>query len=102
MEMQLKDAGIASEQSLSAQAAFELFTLFEQSGEDLFKVIICDYSMPDLDGPNTVKKIRELHNKLGRPQPFIVCASAHNKDIISKTMLKAGADKIYDKPLTAE
>ena len=76
--------------------------MLEQSGDNLFKVIICDYSMPDLDGPSTVKKIRELHTKLGRPQPFIVCASAYNKDIIAKTMLKAGADKIFDKPLTAE
>ena len=87
---------------MSGQAAFELFTLFEKSGGNPFKVIICDYSMPDLDGPSTVKKIRELHTKFGRPQPFIVCASAHSKDIIAKTMLKAGADKIYDKPLTAE
>ena len=67
MEIQLKDAGIASEQSLGGQAVFELFTLLEQSGDHLFKVIICDYSMPDLDGPSTVKQLRELHTKLGRP-----------------------------------
>lgn len=58
--------------------------------------------MPDLDGPSTVKMIRELHTKNGRPQPFIVCASAHSKKIIAKTMFKAGVDKIYDKPLAAE
>ena len=67
MEIQLKDAGIASEQSLGGQAVLELFTLLEQSGDLLFKVIICDYSMPDLDGPSTVKQLRELHTKLGRP-----------------------------------
>ena len=56
--------------------------------------------MPHLDGPNTVKQIRELYTKFGRPQPLIVCASAQSKYLIGKIMLSAGADKIFDKPLT--
>ena len=65
-------------------------------------MIVCDYSMPEMDGPSTVKQIRELHTKAGRAQPFIVCASAYEQDFIANAMLSAGVDKIYDKPLSLE
>mmetsp|Transcript_10448 Transcript_10448/g.12933 ORF Transcript_10448/g.12933 Transcript_10448/m.12933 type:complete len:124 (-) Transcript_10448:19-390(-) len=102
LEAQLVPAGIVTEFREGGQAALNLLVSLVQRNKPLFSVILCDYSMPEMDGVTTAKKIRELYSVARRPQPFIACCSAYSKETIGEAVLSAGMDKVYDKPLNAE
>lgn len=65
-----------------------------ESGNDFFAVIL-DWKMPDMDGMETVRAIRQY---VGRDIPIIII-SAYDYSDIEDEFLKAGADAFMTKPL---
>ena len=45
----------------------------------MYKVILLDYSMPDMDGPQVSIKVREITKSTGLAEPFICCCTAYTE-----------------------
>ena len=60
----------------------------------MYRLIFLDYSMPDLDGPQVARRIREIVS--GSPaldaasDPYICCASAYSEAGFKKQAFEAG------------
>ena len=67
----------------------------------MYSLILCDYSMPDMDGPATARAIRELL-KDSLIRPTICCCTAYALESFEQTALVAGMDKYLTKPITSE
>ena len=65
----------------------------------MFKLILLDYCMPEMDGLETAKKIRELIATKGITQPHICCASAYTEPSFVKKALESGMDSYISKPV---
>ena len=68
----------------------------------LFRVVVTDFSMPELDGPQTAKIIRQIYSDAGEPQPYIACVTAYTQQAIHIAALSASIDIVLSKPTTAE
>jgi len=55
LEAQISDFGVYCELQVGGVAAIDLLQQMIAINEPLFKVILVDFSMPDLDGPETSK-----------------------------------------------
>jgi len=55
--------------------------------------------MPEMDGPETVQRIRELYAQAEKPQPFIACVTAYTQESIRQVALGSGMDEFYTKPI---
>ena len=47
---------------------------------EMYKTVLLDFSMPDMDGPETARQMRSLLAKHDAFQPFIICCSAYDTD----------------------
>ena len=65
----------------------------------MYQIILLDYSMPDLDGPQVAKKIRDMISKAGLTQPYICCCTAYVEAVFEKRALDAGMDHFLVKPI---
>ncbi|WP_347559709.1 response regulator [Clostridium sp. AM58-1XD] len=79
---------------LSGAEAVENIAAAHNRSDDYFAVIL-DWKMPEMDGLETVKAIRD---RLGEHVPIIVI-SAYDYSDIEDEFLKAGADAFITKPL---
>ena len=69
----------------------------------MYKIILLDYSMPELDGPEVAMRIRRLFqsNPLLEEDavPFICCCTAYDEASFKRQALAAGMDQFMTKPL---
>jgi len=69
----------------------------------MYKVILLDYSMPEMDGPQVATEIRRmLSNSIlaGDAQvPFICCCTAYAEASFKGRALQLGMDHFMTKPL---
>lgn len=70
----------------------------------MYKLILLDYCMPEMDGPETAREITRLFNTSlllsERDRPYIVCCSAYGEASFVKSALEAGMNQFVNKPLT--
>lgn len=66
----------------------------------MFKLILLDYSMSDLDGPTVSLQVREMLSKHGMPQPHICCCSAYTEASFVDEALASGMNSFISKPVT--
>ena len=67
----------------------------------MYKVILLDYSMPDLDGPSVAKGIAELlEENPTLKKPLICCCTAYSEASFKRTALDSGMDQFLTKPVT--
>jgi PAS domain S-box-containing protein len=65
--------------------------------EDAYKLIIVDYKMPDMDGIETVLKMKSMNL---RQPPNIIMVTAYSDQLPSKDMAEAGISRVLTKPVT--
>ncbi len=74
---------IMIESALSGQEALEKIKerakFVKDNTDEMFKIVLLDYCMPELDGPETTKHIREYISQEGLVQPHICCTSAYGE-----------------------
>ena len=58
-----------------------------------------DYSMPELDGPQTAIRIRQVCKEANVDQPYICCVTAYSETHYRRHAKEAGMNKLMVKPL---
>ena len=72
------------------------------AGKPVYKLIMMDYSMPDCNGPEATKRIREFLNQRGIPrkkQPYICLLTAYSGKSYKKNAIESGMDACLNKPV---
>ena len=93
----LSQIGISAETVQSGKKAVEMIKL-NQARRDPFNLIIVDWQMPEMDGLETTRKIREILGK----ETAIIILTAYNWDDIYEEATLAGVDSFIAKPLFSE
>ena len=57
--------------------AVDCFAKLIEEGKPVFKVVLLDYSMPDMNGPETAIEIVRLCSDAGLEKPTIICVTAY-------------------------
>ena len=65
----------------------------------VYKLIMLDYSMPELDGPQTAIRIRQVCEEADIDQPYICCVTAYSEAHYKRSAKEAGMNKLMVKPL---
>lgn len=90
----LDDIGLKSEWVLSGKEAVQRIQQTNQTGEDFFAVIL-DWKMPEMDGIQTAKAIRQ---EVGPDVPIIIL-TAYDWSNIEAEARAAGVNEFISKPL---
>ncbi len=92
----LKNLGIFSDWVLTGTACVKKIHAAHQAGED-FDVCLIDWRMPDIDGIETTRRIRELVG----PDATIIIMTAYDWSAIENRARAAGANAFLSKPIFA-
>ncbi len=92
----LEKAGIAAETVTSGKEALELVKMHHLRREP-YRLILVDWKMPEMDGIETTRKIREIVGK----ESAIIILTAYRWDEVLEEALEAGVDSFISKPLFA-
>lgn len=72
----------------------------------MYKLILLDFSMPQMDGPDVAK---EIHNMFTNSillstgdRPYICCCSAYGQASFVKQAKAAGMDEYLTKPISSD
>ena len=92
----LEKAGIAAEIAMSGPEAIEK-TQIRHARRDPYNLILVDWKMPDMDGIETTRRLREI---IGHESAIIIL-TAYRWDDVADEALEAGVDSFLPKPLFA-
>ena len=92
----LEKEGIPSETCPSGKEAVEKVKL-RHARREPYDLILLDWHMPDMDGVETARRIREI---IG-PESAIIILTAYRWDDVQDEALEAGVDSFIPKPLFA-
>ena len=92
----LDDAGIRVDTCLSGREALDMLKV-QRSKLDPFNLVLLDWNMPEMDGVETARQIRQLYNS----ETTVVILTAYNWDDIMHDALNAGVDSFLSKPVFA-
>ena len=92
----LEKVGIAAQIATSGSEAIELVKLRHARMEP-YNLILIDWKMPDLDGVETTRRIREI---IGNESAIIIL-TAYKWDDVLEEAIEAGVDSFLAKPLFA-
>ena len=95
-EVVLGQVGISCEKALSGAEGLEMAKL-RYARREPYNLILVDWRMPDMDGIETTKKLREA---VGNEIPVIILTS-YSWDDIADEAIAAGVDTFVAKPLFA-
>ena len=95
-KMVLDEAGIRADVSMNADEALKMMEL-QHLKQEPYNLVLLDWKMPDKDGVETAKEIRELYNN----DTTIIILTAYNWDEIVNIAREAGVDGFISKPLFA-
>ena len=70
----------------------------------MFRLILCDYGMREMDGLTCMKKIRSMilaqnEVKMVAKMPYICCVTAYQEKKYADEVMKAGMDDFMVKPI---
>ncbi|MBQ9482360.1 MAG: response regulator [Clostridia bacterium] len=92
----LEKSGIASETAVSGAEAIEMVKLRHARMEP-YNLILVDWKMPEMDGVETTRKIREIVGN----ESAIIILTAYKWDDVLEDATNAGVDSFISKPLFA-
>ena len=92
----LEEIGIAADLSLSGAEAIEMVKL-AHARQEAYNLILVDWKMPEQDGIEVTKKIREIVGN----ESAIIILTAYSWDDVMEEALEAGVDSFMSKPLFA-
>ncbi|CAK0746123.1 two-component system, sensor histidine kinase and response regulator [Azospirillaceae bacterium] len=95
-------AGVIGCKGLAVESGSEAVRLFEQASEvPPAEIVLMDWQMPDMDGLEACRKIRE--NSIHEPPPMVIMVSAYGRDIMMRRSHELGIvpDAYLEKPVTA-
>ena len=92
----LGQIGVSCEIASSGEEGLEMVKMRHARRED-YNLILIDWKMPDMDGVETTRRIREV---VGNDTPIIILTS-YNWDDVADEALAAGVDTFVPKPLFA-
>ena len=90
----LSKAGIKADTALSGFEAVEMVKL-RHARRDPYKLIIVDWQMPEMDGVETTRKIREATGN----ESTVIILTSYNWDDVLEEALAAGVDSFIAKPI---
>ena len=71
----------------------------------MYQIILLDYSMPEMDGPQVATEIRKIFQNsilLGEERvPYICCCTAYAEASFKRQALSAGMDHFLTKPINS-
>jgi CheY-like chemotaxis protein len=92
----LNDAGIQADICMSGQEALQMLEI-QHTKQDPYNLVLMDWKMPEMDGLETARRIRETYGK----ETVVIMLTAYNwYDVLEKAM-DAGIDSFLTKPLFA-
>ena len=65
----------------------------------MYKLILLDYCMPVMKGPETALAIRQIIGENNLDQPFISCCSAYDQKTYVDRAFKSGMQSFITKPI---
>jgi len=65
-------------------------------------VVLLDFSMPELDGPQTAIQIRQVCDDNFVVCPWLACVTAYTEPSFQKLALDAGMARFFTKPIGKE
>ena len=92
----MEDMGLSFKIVPSGRLAVDKWKILEP------KIILMDISMPDLNGYEATKAIRELELKLNRPRTPIIAVTAHALKGDREDCLRNDMDDYISKPIAIE
>ena len=92
----LEKVGISSEIASSGVQAIEMIRL-RHARRELYNLILVDWKMPEMDGIETTRRIREIVGN----ESAIIILTAYRWDDVLEEALNAGVDSFISKPLFA-
>ena len=70
----------------------------------MYKVILLDYSMPEMDGPQVAAEIRRIFQNSvlldTESVPYICCCTAYSEATFKRQALASGMDHFITKPIS--
>lgn len=90
----LEKVGISAEIALSGKEAVEMVKL-HHARRELYNLIIVDWQMPEMDGVETTRQIRDVVGN----ESAIIILTAYNWDDVFDEATEAGVDSFIAKPL---
>ena len=82
----------------TARSGIEALDLIENAPHGGFNLALIDWRMPEMDGLETARRIRDLSKMTAAPDVIIV--SAYDPDVIRDSAREAGVRRILAKPVT--
>ena len=89
----------------TAGGGIEAISLFKErlakckrEGACMYKLILLDFSMLDMNGPAVASQIRDLYNNCS-DEPFICCCTAYGDAAYIEQALQSGMNRFQTKPL---
>ena len=107
----LEVKGHPCDTTLSGSEAIEMVAKrlhrFETDGTAFYKLILLDFSMPIVDGPQVARQITKLFAESqalseSGERPKIFCCSAYNSKDFKRQAIDAGMDKFFTKPISSD
>ena len=107
MKAMIDKFGFPIDEATSGADALQLFEQriqkAKQGEAQMYKVVLLDYSMPLMDGPQVARAMRTLCGDLeGHPAPFICCCTAYAEASFKSTALLSGMDEFLTKPISQQ
>lgn len=90
----LKEIGLQAEWTQSGAEAVQMVVERHEKNND-YQIVLIDWQMPDMDGIETVRRIRKA---IGKEVPILII-SAYDWSEIEEEALEAGVDGFISKPL---
>lgn len=103
LECMIASEGHANDKATNGTDAIEQvrrrIELNQSAGIPMYRILFCDYSMPDLTGPEVTKIVLADLHKNNIRIPYICCCTAYSHQSFQQTALEAGMDQFMTKPM---